>query len=192
MHRCDGWPPLAPRLAWQHGGMKDVPLTVIGVVRTDYAEREVTPIQAALNRARHGTVEIADAYAEGLDGLNGFDYAWLLTWLHQPDRPGGKAPLRQVPFLLRSQQRRIGIFATRGPRRVNSIGLSLIQILEVAGTVIRFSGVDLLDGTPVLDIKPYVSRFDRPDGEPRCGWFDDISIADGVTPRRLGRPAQPS
>ncbi len=172
--------------------MEDVPLTVIGVVRTDYAEREATPIQAALNRSGHGTVEITDAYAEGLDGLGGFDYAWLLTWLHRPDRSGEKAPLRQVPFLLRSQQRRIGIFATRGPRRVNSIGLSLIQILEVAGAVVRFAGVDLLDGTPVLDIKPYVSRFDRPDGEPRCGWLDEISIADGATPGRLGRRPEPS
>jgi tRNA-Thr(GGU) m(6)t(6)A37 methyltransferase TsaA len=177
--------------AWQHGQMDDVPLTVIGVVRTGYAQREATPIQAALNRAGHGTIEIADAYAEGLDGLDGFDYAWLLTWLHRPDRPEEAAPLRQVPFLLRSQQRRMGIFATRGPRRVSSIGLSLIQILEVAAPVVRFAGVDLLDGTPVVDLKPYVSRFDRPPGEPRCGWFDQVAIDEGVTPRRLGRPAPP-
>jgi tRNA (adenine37-N6)-methyltransferase len=171
--------------------MEDVPLTVIGVVRTGYAEREATPIQAALNRGGHGTIEIAHAYAEGLDGLDGFDYAWLLTWLHRPDRPEEAAPLRQVPFLLRSRQRRMGIFATRGPRRVNSIGLSLIQILEVAAPVVRFAGVDVLDGTPVVDLKPYVSRFDRPDGEPRCGWFDQVAIDEGATPRRLGRPAPP-
>ena len=171
--------------------MKDVPLPVIGIVRTGYAEHEATPIQAALNRAGHGTIEIDGAYAEGLDGLDGFDYAWLLTWLHRPDRPGEATPLRQVPFLLRSQQRRMGIFATRGPRRVNPIGLSLIQILEVAGPVVRFAGVDLLDGTPVIDLKPYVSRFDRPDGDPRCGWFDQIQIDDGATPGRLGRPAPP-
>jgi tRNA-Thr(GGU) m(6)t(6)A37 methyltransferase TsaA len=120
--------------------MENVPLPVIGVVRTGYAEREATPIQTALNRAGHGTIEIDDAYAEGLDGLDGFDYAWLLTWLHRPDRPEDPVPLRQVPFLLRSQQRRMGIFATRGPRRVNPIGLSLIQILEVAGPVVRFAG----------------------------------------------------
>jgi tRNA (adenine37-N6)-methyltransferase len=168
--------------------MEDVPLPVIGVVRTGYAEREATPIQAALNRAGHGTIEIAQAYADGLDGLGGFDYAWLLTWLHRPDRPGEAAPLRQVPFLLRRTQRRMGIFATRGPRRVNPIGLSLIQILEVAGPVIRFAGVDLLDGTPVIDLKPYVSRFDRPDGDPRCGWFDEVAIRDGTTPAGLAGP----
>src|SRR5580692_11261875 len=85
--RRDRQPPRPMPAAWQHGRMEDVPLTVIGVVRTGYAEREATPIQAALNRAGHGTIEIADAYAEGLDGLDGFDYAWLLTWLHRPDRP---------------------------------------------------------------------------------------------------------
>jgi tRNA (adenine37-N6)-methyltransferase len=168
--------------------MEDVPLTVTGVVRTGYTDREATPIQAALNRAGHGTIEIAAGYAEGLDGLEGFECAWLLTWLHRPDRPEEAAPLRQVPFLLRSQRRRMGIFATRGPRRVNPIGLSLIQILEVASPVVRFAGVDLLDGTPVVDLKPYVGRFDRPGGEPRCGWFDEVAIHDGTTPARLATP----
>jgi tRNA-Thr(GGU) m(6)t(6)A37 methyltransferase TsaA len=169
--------------------MEHVPLPVIGVVRTSHAVLEATPIQAGLSRAEHGTIEISDAYAEGLDGLGDFDYAWLLTWLHRPDRPG--APLRPVPFLLRSQQRRMGVFATRAPRRVNPIGLSLIQILDVAGPTILFAGVDLLDGTPVIDLKPYVSRFDRPDGDPRCGWFDQVAIHDGATPARLARGGNP-
>ena len=96
--------------------------------------------------------------------------------------------MRQVPFLLRRRPRELGIFATRGPRRVNPIGLSLIQLLEVTGEHVEFAGVDLLDGTPVVDLKPYVTRFDRPPGDPRCGWFDDITMADGATPRQLGRP----
>jgi tRNA-Thr(GGU) m(6)t(6)A37 methyltransferase TsaA len=161
-----------------------VPLPVIGVVRTGHAERETTPIQASINRAEHGTLEIADEYLDGLDGLDGFDYAWLLTWLHRSDDTG-PAPLRQVPFLLRRQRREVGIFATRGPRRVNPIGLSLIQVLAVTGPVVSFAGVDLLDGTPVIDLKPYVTRFDRPPGEPRCGWLDALDIPDGLTPRRL-------
>jgi tRNA (Thr-GGU) A37 N-methylase len=97
--------------------------------------------------------------------------------------------MRQVPFLLRPQPRELGIFATRGPRRVNPIGLSLIQLLEVTGEQVEFAGVDLLDGTPVVDLKPYVTRFDRPPGDPRCGWFDQLTIADGTTPRQLGRPS---
>jgi tRNA-Thr(GGU) m(6)t(6)A37 methyltransferase TsaA len=165
-----------------------VSLPAIGVVRTSHHELETTPIQAGLNRAEHGTIEIAERYRDGLDGLAGFDYAWLLSWLHCPRDSVGDAPLRQVPFLLRHQQRKMGIFATRGPRRVNPVGLSLIQLLDVTSQAVVFAGVDLLDGTPVIDIKPYVTRFDRPPGSPRCGWFDQITIADGTTPEQLAQP----
>jgi tRNA (adenine37-N6)-methyltransferase len=161
---------------------------VIGVVRTGRSTTERTPVQAALNRTEHGVVEIFEPYADGLSGLDGFDYAWLLTWLDRPDSPDPAVPMAQVPFLLRAEPRLIGIFATRGPRRVNPIGLSLVQILEVTGHRVRFAGVDLLDATPVIDLKPYVSRFDRPDGEPRCGWFDTVSLGDGITPADLGPP----
>jgi tRNA (Thr-GGU) A37 N-methylase len=85
----------------------------------------------------------------------------------------------------------MGIFATRGPRRVNPIGLSLIQLLEVTGRAVVFAGVDLLDGTPVIDLKPYVTRFDRPPGNPRCGWFDELTISDGTTPEQLAGPLSP-
>jgi tRNA (Thr-GGU) A37 N-methylase len=79
------------------------------------------------NRAsEHGTIEIAGRYQEGLDGLAEFDYAWLMTWLHRLAEPGSDPPLRHVPFLLRGQWRPKGIFATRGPKRINPIGLSLI------------------------------------------------------------------
>jgi tRNA-Thr(GGU) m(6)t(6)A37 methyltransferase TsaA len=179
-----------------------MPLAVIGVVRSVHTEPETTPIQAALNRAGHGTIEIAEAYREGLAGLDGFGYAWLLTWLHQPGRrdgqPGGQdgqpgrrdgqPPLRQVPYLLRSQQREMGIFATRGPRRVNPIGLSLIQLLGVTPETVTFAGVDVVDGTPVIDLKPYVTRFDRAPGDPPCGWFDEVDITDGATPAGLTPP----
>jgi tRNA (adenine37-N6)-methyltransferase len=143
-----------------------IPLPVIGVVHTSHAELEATPIQAGLNRGEHGTIDIADRYQEGLDGLAEFDYAWLMTWLHRLAEPGSEPPLRHVPFLLRSEQRAKGIFATRGPKRINPIGLSLIQILDVTGPAIRFAGVDLVDGTPVIDLKPYVTRFDRPPANP--------------------------
>jgi tRNA (adenine37-N6)-methyltransferase len=169
-----------------------VPLPVIGVVHAEHAELEATPIQAGLNRSEHGTIDVADRYQEGLDGLAEFDYAWMLTWLHRLAAPGSDPPLRHVPFLLRSQRRTKGIFATRGPRRINPIGLSLIRILGVAGGTVRFAGVDVVDGTPVIDLKPYVTRFDRPPGEPRCGWFDQVTIRDGVTPEELAPPRPPA
>ncbi len=75
--------------------------------------------------------------------------------------------------------------------RVNPIGLSLIELLDVTLTAVHFGGVDLIDGTPVIDLKPYVTRFDRPEGDPRCGWFDEIAIEDQVTPAGLARLARP-
>jgi tRNA-Thr(GGU) m(6)t(6)A37 methyltransferase TsaA len=168
------------------------PNTVIGIVRTGRATPENTPIQAALNRAERGTIEIDPRYQDGLEGLDGFSHAWLLSWLHRPhDTTAGPVPLRQVPFLLRPQQRKIGVFATRGPRRVNPLGLSLIELIEVAGTIVHFAGVDLIDGTPVIDLKPYVGRFDRPAGEPRNGWFDQVTIEEEITPADLGRSPGP-
>jgi tRNA (adenine37-N6)-methyltransferase len=170
----------------------DVPLPVIGIVRTSYADLEATPIQAGLNRAERGTIEMADRYRDGLDGLAEFDYAWLVTWLHKMPGPGSDPPLQQVPFLLRSQQRAKGMFATRTPRRINPIGLSLIRLLDVTGPAIRFAGVDLVDGTPVIDLKPYVTRFDRPAGDPRCGWFDHVTMVDGIAPAQLTPPTPPT
>jgi tRNA-Thr(GGU) m(6)t(6)A37 methyltransferase TsaA len=162
-----------------------VSLKVIGLVRTTRDKLETTPIQAGINRGEQGTIEIAEPYWEGLDGIDGFDYAWLLTWLHKIDRPASGPALSQVPYLLRSSQRRMGMLATRSPRRINPIGLSLIRVVEITGQAVRFTGVDVVDGTPVIDLKPYVTRFDRPDGEPRCGWFDEVPIPEGVTPARL-------
>jgi tRNA (adenine37-N6)-methyltransferase len=167
------------------------PLPVVGVVHTARRTPDTTPVQSSLNRNEVGVIEFAEDLIEGLDGLEEFDYAWLLTWLHEPSGPAGSAQpperpeLTQVPFLLRSQQREMGVFATRGPRRINPIGLSLVQLLGVDGRKIRFAGVDLIDGTPVLDIKPYVTRFDRAPGQPRCGWFDTVELSDGVTPADL-------
>ena len=129
-------------------------------------------------------VEIAAAYAAGLTDLAGFDFAWLLTWLHQPHdiSPPG---LRQVPFLLRPSDREVGVFATRSPRRVNPIGLSLVEVVAVSEAGLEFRGVDVVDGTPVLDLKPYVRRFDDPGRPVRCGWFDDVELREGVRPADL-------
>jgi tRNA-Thr(GGU) m(6)t(6)A37 methyltransferase TsaA len=161
------------------------PLPVIGHVRTARTSREHTPVQAALNRAEHGTLEIEEPYAEGVAGLEGFDYAWLLSWLHDHRDPREPVPMAQVPFLLRRTPREVGVFATRGPRRVNPVGLSLVRLAGIEGRTIRFAGVDLVDGTPVIDLKPYVPAFDRAPGEPRAGWLDEVPLPNGVTPSDL-------
>jgi tRNA-Thr(GGU) m(6)t(6)A37 methyltransferase TsaA len=167
-----------------------VPFTVsiIGVVRTDRTSTIDTPVQAALNPDEEAVLELDPAYVDGLDGLDGFDYAWLLTWLGGAEPAPEPPNLRPVPFLLARRPRPIGIFATRGPRRINPIGLSLVRVVGVEGARVRFAGVDVIDGTPVLDLKPYVSKFDRPPGAVRCGWFDDTALPPGATPGSLRGP----
>ncbi|HWF82259.1 MAG TPA: tRNA (N6-threonylcarbamoyladenosine(37)-N6)-methyltransferase TrmO [Streptosporangiaceae bacterium] len=166
----------------------NVPLQVIGIARTGRTALDATPIQAAINRAEHGTIEIGEAYKDGLDGLAGFSYAWMLTWLHESGDPALEPDMSRMPFLLRKQGRRVGLFATRAPRRANPIGLSLIEILAVTGSSVSFAGVDVIDGTPVIDIKPYVTKFDRPPVDPHCGWFDEVTVEQGVTPAKLTPP----
>jgi tRNA-Thr(GGU) m(6)t(6)A37 methyltransferase TsaA len=149
-----------------------LPLRAIGVVRTPYARREDTPLQPVFNRETPGRIELEARYADALDGLDEFTHAWLLTWLAPADQGVVEPDLQQVPLLLRDQPRVMGIFATRGPRRPNPIGLSLVRLLRITRHTIEFAGVDLLDGTSVLDVKPYVAHFDVPVGAVRNGWFD--------------------
>ncbi|KQW47428.1 hypothetical protein ASC77_13270 [Nocardioides sp. Root1257] len=170
----------------------DATFTPVGVVRTPYTRAEDTPVQAALNRGQDAVVEIAPEYAAGLDGLAGFSHVWLVTWLHRPHdgaEPATRpAPLRLVPFLLRGTGRELGVFATRAPRRPNAIGLSLVRIRSVEGAQVHVVGVDLLDGTPVLDLKPFFPDADTPDPPLSGGWFDEVELRDGIRPSDVGPP----
>src|SRR5260221_3912480 len=105
-----------------------VQLHVMGLFRAGHTWLETTPIQPALSRAERGTIEIDATYRDGLDGLVGFEYAWLLTWLHQIDGAADPPPLRQVPFLLRSQQRRGRILSTPGAPPVHPHRLQPVPI----------------------------------------------------------------
>jgi tRNA (Thr-GGU) A37 N-methylase len=103
--------------------------------------------------------------------------------------------MRQTPFLLRPTGQAKGVFAIRGPRRPNPIGLHLVRIASITLTppVIAFHGVDMIDDTPVLDIKPWVSRFDQPpEARPGSGWYDTLDIQH-VTPSDLetGKKGEP-
>jgi xanthine dehydrogenase accessory factor len=157
-------------------------LRPIGVVRTD-PDAEVV-IQARYAPVARGQVEVDRALSPALDGLDRFDWAWLVTSLDRAvdprDTDDVDDALRPVPFLLAERGERVGVFASRYPARPNRIGLSLVRIERVHDDVLEFSGVDVLDGTPVLDIKPWVSDFDLPSGASappgtRCGWFDTLA-----------------
>lgn len=138
--------------------------TAIGVIHTPFRQAAGTPIQPTFAQGAEGTVEVLPQYADGLADLVGFDRIWLLYWFDQ----AGPARLRVVPFRDTTER---SLFATRAPCRPNQIGLSCVRLVSVTGNVLTVADVDMLDGTPLLDIKPYVPQFDAfPTA--RAGWFD--------------------
>jgi tRNA (adenine37-N6)-methyltransferase len=145
----------------------------IGVIRSEHVVPEATPIQPVFAKGCRGRVEILPELAEGLRDLDGFSHLYLIYHFHQ----AGAARLSVKPFL---QDVERGVFA---PCRPNAIGLSVVELIRRAGNVLHLDGVDILDGTPLLDIKPYVARFDRLDGT-RNGWQDEV---DEETARQRGR-----
>jgi len=138
----------------------------IGIVRSPHETTTGTPIQPSRARGIEGTVEINEEYVEGLSDLDGFSHIILICHLHR----ASDFKLKVVPYLDTELR---GLFATRAPSRPNPIGLSVVRLLGVDRRVLRIEGVDLLDGTPVLDIKPYVRDFDD-QTEVRCGWLDEV------------------
>jgi tRNA (adenine37-N6)-methyltransferase len=134
----------------------------IGEIHTPFIDKRETPIQASRSTAT-GQVEVYPAYVEGLRDLEGFSHIILLYAFHRSD----DYALSVTPFL--DDQER-GLFATRYPARPNPIGLSIVRLLSIQDHVLEIEGVDMLDGTPLLDIKPYVPDFDvRTDV--RTGWY---------------------
>ena len=156
----------------------EVALRPIGYVRTAYHRLADTPIQTSRNPHEPGRAVVLDDYAAGLDG---FDYAHLICFLDRVWRADGhgRRPftgdrLRPVPFLLRDTGQRVGVFATRSPARPNYLAMSLVRIVAVRGNLVDFTGVDLLDGTPVLDIKPFEPHLDVHGYAPGSGWLDQV------------------
>jgi tRNA (adenine37-N6)-methyltransferase len=139
----------------------------VGVVRSPFNRAEGMPLQSVAGGEIRGQIEIRPQFAPGLKGLDGFSHLHLVTHLHR-GAPGG---LRVVPSLDDAER---GIFATRSPRHPNPIGLSVVRLHAVVGSTLEITGVDLLDGTPVLDIKPYVPEFDAVSAE-RTGWLHGVA-----------------
>ena len=160
---------------------EQVQLRPIGYVQTPYTSLAETPIQTSRNPDEPGRLVVADQYAAGLEGLEGFDYAHLICFLDrawqaddQGRRPFTGDRLRPVPFLLQESGQRVGLFATRSPVRPNYLALSLVRVVAVHGSTVDFTGVDLVDGTPVLDIKPFEPHLDVPGYTPGSGWLDQL------------------
>lgn len=136
----------------------------IGVIHTPFTEREGMPIQPAGAAGVKGTVEVFDEFRVGLADVDGFSHIILLYHFHHSQG----FSLRVVPFM-DSQPR--GLFATRAPKRPNPIGLSIVQLDKVQDGILYVQNVDMLDDTPLLDIKPYVPEFDA-QTDVRTGWLE--------------------
>jgi tRNA-Thr(GGU) m(6)t(6)A37 methyltransferase TsaA len=156
--------------------MNEFTLRRIGIIHSPHTSAEATPIQPSFANGIPGTAEIDEAYEAGLADLEGFSHIWLVYLF---DR-AGTTRLTVKPFL---EDVPHGVFATRAPCRPNPIGLSLVRLVRREGCTLHLEDVDVLDGTPLLDVKPYVGRFDRRENV-RCGWLDGI---DETAVERRGR-----
>lgn len=143
--------------------------TPIGTIHSPFAEPTDMPIQPTGALGVQGTIEMLEAFREGLKDLDGFSHLILLYHFHH----SRGFSLRPIPFLDREPR---GLFATRAPKRPNAIGLSVVGLDKIEGSLLYITNVDILDGTPLLDIKPYVPAFDTPK-DVRTGWFEKVASA---------------
>jgi tRNA-Thr(GGU) m(6)t(6)A37 methyltransferase TsaA len=167
--------------------VQEVRLKPIGIIRTPFQEPTGTPIQPSRSGGAKGTVEVFPEYADGLKDLDGFERIWLIYWFDRAP----EARLLVIPFL---DDREHGVFATRAPSRPNAIGMSVVRLLQVASNTLEVADVDILDGTPLVDIKPYAAEFDCHSVE-KSGWLDQAplrrSVADGrFDEKRQDQPGQ--
>jgi tRNA-Thr(GGU) m(6)t(6)A37 methyltransferase TsaA len=160
-------------------------LVPIGVIHTPLASTQAAPVQGRLRSDLEGEILLDAAYGEGLADLDGFSHLLLLYFFHQ----AASCKLKVTPYLDSTAR---GLFATRAPSRPNPIGVTVVRLLAIEGCRLRVAGVDMLDGTPLLDIKPYVPAFDAV-AEARCGWLEvrlqeiERGERDAVADDRFGR-----
>ncbi len=137
-------------------------LRPIGIIRSPFKKLEGIPIQAVFSKKGNGTVDLFPEFTEGLQDLEGFSHIMLIYQFHKAK--GYQLVCR--PFL---DEVKRGVFATRAPARPNPIGISIVKIKKIRGNRIEVASLDVLDGTPLLDIKPYIPHFDAP-APKKVGW----------------------
>lgn len=138
----------------------------IGTVRSQHTVASDTPIQPVFSPGCSGTIELLPEYQDGLDDIDGFSHIIVLYYFHRAGPPS----LRVTPFLDDISR---GVFATRHPCRPNPIGFSILRLVGREGTTLRVESVDILDGTPVLDVKPFLPQCDTVENA-RGGWMEDV------------------
>jgi len=154
---------------------KEIRLKPIGIIHTPYKDFQGMPIQGKFEKDVKGQIEIFPEYVEGLKDVGGFSHVILIYYFNRAieEKLIGRPFLEDEPH---------GIFAIRGPMRPNHIGCSIVKVEKVKDNGIVFSEVDMLDNTPLLDIKPYVSYFDSRQNV-KNGWLEK-HLANGKIPKR--------
>ena len=138
-------------------------LEPIGTIHSPYKDLKNMPIQPKGATQIISKVEVFEAYADGLKDLELFSHIYLIYHFHQSNTE----KLRVIPFLDTVER---GVYATRSPQRPNHIGISIVKLVSVKNNILTIQGVDILDGTPLLDIKPFISKFDTPEHS-TSGWM---------------------
>ena len=139
----------------------------IGIVRSPHTDPSKTPIQPVFAQEVKGTVILDPEYSDGLKDLEGFSHIYLFYVFHKIQ----ETKLIVRPFL---EDAAHGVFATRAPCRPNKLGFSVVKLISIDSNVLHVEDIDILDGTPIVDIKPYIARFDTRDNV-RSGWQDEIA-----------------
>jgi tRNA-Thr(GGU) m(6)t(6)A37 methyltransferase TsaA len=135
----------------------------IGIIHSPFKDIKGMPIQPAGAKGIAGTIEIKPEYVDGLQDIEGFSHIILIYHFHLSKGYS----LKVKPFLDETLR---GVFATRAPRRPNPIGISVVKLVRLEGTILHIEDIDIVDGTPLLDIKPYVPEFDITGGK-KLGWL---------------------
>lgn len=146
---------------------REIVFRSVGIVRSPHTNPLHTPIQPRYAKGIKGRIEIDPELEAGLADLEGFSHIVVLFHLHR----AGPARLTVIPFLDSTPR---GVFATRSPSRPNPLGMSVVRLLRREGRILHICDVDMLDGTPVIDIKPHIARFGV-DEPVRNGWLDDVT-----------------
>lgn len=146
----------------------------IGIIRSPFQNLKDMPIQPKGAQETLGTIEVEEEYIEGLNDLDGFSHIYLLYIFHKAARTS----LTVTPFMDTTPR---GVFSTRSPLRPNHIGLSIVELVGVEKNLVKVRGIDILDGTPLVDIKPYIEAFDGVKNS-RSGWMK--ATADAVAEKR--------
>ncbi|MCF8299105.1 MAG: tRNA (N6-threonylcarbamoyladenosine(37)-N6)-methyltransferase TrmO [Saprospiraceae bacterium] len=144
--------------------MEEIVLKPIGIINTPYENLEDIPIQGYLGKNLEAYCVLQDKFSEGLKDLEGFSHAILIYYFHKSQR----VEIVTTPFL---ENEKHGVFAIRTPHRPNHIGVSIVKINKIIKNKLYFSEVDMLNNTPLIDVKPFVKHFDERENV-KSGWID--------------------